>query len=61
MTTATNIQMATNRASLSNDGTTNAPGKFLTSMMLAVAAMFRGRSSAEFQVRRPNGINDYPL
>ena len=61
MTTATNIQAASNQANQSTNDVANDFGRFLTGWLIAVAAVFSGKSSVEARVRRPFGINDYPL
>ncbi len=61
MTTATNIQAVSNRTNRNNHSVANDLGRFLTSCLIAVAAVFSGKSSVEARVRRPFGINDYPL
>ena len=61
MTTATNIQAESNRANRNNSGVANDLGRFLTGWLITVGAVFNGKSAAETLVRRPCGINDYPL
>ena len=61
MTTATNIQGVRSQANANNGGAAKDISKMLTSVIMGMAAVFNGNSSAEIPVRPIFGVNDYPF